>query len=80
LAPLEIVSEEEEEEKDVEKEVHPIINKMVSQPAFSSPNSKATITTTTKMMREVNEHHDSGFIENDTHKQQDDGDDSHAER
>jgi hypothetical protein len=50
---------------------------MESQPAFFSPNGKSTTIIT--MMTEVNEHHDSGFIENDANNQQDDGNDAHPD-
>jgi hypothetical protein len=73
LAPLEIVMVEKEKEE--KKKHHPIIIKMKPQHSFSSPNGTATT-----MMTEVNELHDSGFMENDTNKQQHDGDDAHAER
>jgi hypothetical protein len=69
LARLEIVMDEEEEEDHPKK----------PQQTLSSQNG--TDITISKMMTEVNDHHDSGFMENGTNKQQQhDGDDTQAER
>jgi hypothetical protein len=81
LAPLEILMEDEEKEEKVKKD-HPIIiniNTVLSQQAFSSPNGTDT-TTSSMMLTDLNEHHDSGFMENATNKQQDDADDADADR